>query len=206
MSEESKPDHVLALEELSALVQSLGVTMTAEPCERPGSKMDAHAGHYRCTLRGKQRSVYRDKRDATHTCEYSVGSGILARFAAEGCPVGIEFGSRWDPADFKAPRWRFRGGGVSLHQESALRNVRKAFRPDLVDVFSALLRDVQGYEPDMTFRAWCAEMLAQGIADQKTNPADVLEMFESVRDASRFLHSIMDDETFQRAQDACNRT
>ena len=173
-------------ETLAALIAAKGWTMDSAPIAKRSHDfgMDADAGHYAFTLRAGRHE---------YQGEYSVGLWHLTDWAGKHLP-GIGDGFRaWTPADFRAPRWP-RGAGLSVHQAECLPAIRRAYRPDIVDVVGSLLMDVSGWSPECTFREWLADC---GM-DWK-NPANALECFEVIRREAAFIFRALSNEA-ERAQ------
>jgi len=166
-------------EAIRALLHNL--TIDCQPIRsRSDRQAFANAGHYAFALT-KGRETYRG--------EYSVGVGILTRWAqTNGKPSNHPHG--WDRSLFKNS-----GGRISLAAEEALRNVRAAYRPDVVDIVGSMLHNLCGMSPDCTFRDW----LDDSGMDFK-HPADALETFEAVKAEARFLRRVFDASTLETLQ------
>lgn len=193
---------VPARAELAVALEAFGWRSSArlydpvpEHRKRFASKMDPHAGHYRVTVSAPY-SRNRRPEAPIHQIEfdYSVGSGIIARWAGEPGRSREAFGKGWDPRDFRAPRWRS-GSRMSLHQFERWPRILKAFRPELVDLVCSLLLDSAdvGARPGATFREWVDD---SGL--EWTDPADALEAFEAANRADGFLRRVLTSEERER--------
>ncbi len=164
-----------------------GWTIEAEPClDRPqGTSWGKGALHFSVTLKanGAERRGY-----------YSVGSAIpilSAQIAAAGpLEEWQEFTGRClEHGSLKETRLRpskvsvLALDGWDDYDHRMLRTqLRRAYRPPLVDVVSALFMDAAYIEEGTTFRSWVEETDATTMS-----PADAHDCYEACRDAWRFL-------------------
>ena len=169
---------------LAAFIHEAGLTMTCEPIPERTTFTEAWKGskgfHYRCRLTKPGGFWYQ--------CEYSMGRGVLRMWAKENADTvlnGHKFGDSWDALCLKAMSTQ--GTRESIMEEALLNTVAaRIFRPDAVDVVSALLMEQSGMSPHETFREWCARM-ADDFGMTWTNPADAVDAYDNARLALAFL-------------------
>lgn len=168
-----------ARETLATLITAKGWTIQSLPiAARSGHKAGRRAdqsGHYAFTLRAGHHE---------YTGEYSVGVAILAEWAATHQPKNVT--DRWIPSG-----WRKGYGycGLTVSQTEQLPSIRRAYRPDIVDVVWSLLMDVSGWMPECTFREWLRD-----CGMEWTDPADALDTFEATRREAAFIFRALPDE------------
>lgn len=174
---------------LDSAIHAAGIAMTCERIAERTTFRDAWKGsdgfHYRCKL-------YNDGLPGTsgsfYQCEYSVGRGIIRRWAKDHADLvlkGHKFGDGWDALCLKA--MSAQGTRESLMEEALLNTVAaRIFRPDIVDVVWSLLMDASGMSPHETLREWCKRM-SDDFGMTWTNPVDAIEQYEDARIALGFL-------------------
>lgn len=144
---EHEPDHVTAARELRAMIDGLSVKMECRQDTRPVSKDDwkhkANAASVHCTITAPRLPDFVQ-------VEYSAGIGIWlpavrkqkGAHSWELKAAEREDGARW--VDF-------------LRYQPLLEKCRAAWKPDLVDVIAACLRDSDALDYDGDFEAWALE-------------------------------------------------
>lgn len=168
-----------ARETLAVLITAKGWTIQSLPIvARSGQKAERRtdqSGHYAFTLRAGHHE---------YSGEYSVGVSILAEWAATNRPKNLT--DRWIPSE-----WLKGYGhcGLTVSQTEQLPSIRRAYRPDIVDVVWSLLLDVAGWMPECTFREWLHD---RGM--DWTNPADAFDAFEAIRREAAFIFRALPDE------------
>lgn len=168
---------------LAELVRAKGYTLDAQPTTRARNDWDKKALHFDCKV-GANAAGPHYIRPELRT-PYSVGSAVPILWAKENpdefraAVKGWPRPSQLDMKNMSAQR------APTIHEADIIEQIRKVYRPDVLDVLASLLMDVRGFELGMTFREWWDADGSDTMGE--ASAPDALEAYEAIERAARFL-------------------